>query len=67
MNNFVNIPTFERSVEKFINPYKDNWQRRYYKSLFEIEINEERCKQICTKYLEVLEGTMKYYTTGCPD
>ena len=67
MNNFVNIPTFERSVEKFINPYKDNWQRRYYKSLFEIEINEERCKQICTNYLEGLEWTMKYYTTGCPD
>jgi 5'-3' exonuclease len=67
MNNFINIPTYERSVEKFINPYKDNWQKRYYKSLFEIDINEERCKQICTNYLEGLEWTMKYYTTGCPD
>ena len=67
LNNFVNIPTYERSVEKFINPYKDNWQRRYYKSLFDIEINDERCKQICTNYLEALEWTMKYYTTGCPD
>lgn len=67
MNNFINIPTFERSVEKFINPYKDNWQRRYYKTLFDIEINEERCKQICTNYMEGLEWTMKYYTTGCPD
>jgi 5'-3' exonuclease len=67
MNNFINIPTFERSVEKFINPYKDNWQKRYYKSLFDIEINEERSKQICTNYLEGLEWTMKYYTTGCPN
>jgi len=67
MNNFINLPTFERSVEKYINPFKDNWQRRYYKTLFDIEINEQRCKQICTNYLEGLEWTMKYYTTGCPD
>jgi 5'-3' exonuclease len=67
MENFINIPTYERSVEKYINPYKDNWQQRYYKSLFEININDERRKQICTNYLEGLEWTMKYYTTGCPD
>lgn len=67
LENFMNIPTYERSVEKFINPYKDNWQQRYYKSLFEININEERRKQICMNYLEGLEWTMKYYTTGCPD
>ena len=67
MDNFINIPTYERSVEKFINPYKDNWQRRYYKSLFDIEINEERCKQISINYLQGLEWTMKYYTTGCPN
>lgn len=67
LNNFVNIPTYERSIEKFINPYKDNWQKRYYKTLFDIEMDEERCKQICTNYLEGLEWTMKYYTTGCPD
>jgi 5'-3' exonuclease len=67
MNSFINIPTFERSVEKFINPFKDNWQQRYYKTLFDIEINDERRKQICTNYLEGLEWTMKYYTTGCPN
>jgi len=67
MNNFNNIPSFERSVEKFINPYKDNWQRRYYKTLFDVEIDEHRCKQICTNYLEGLEWNMKYYTSGCPD
>jgi 5'-3' exonuclease len=67
LNNFVNIPTYERTVEKFINPYKDNWQKRYYKTLFDIEIDEKRLSQICTNYLEGLEWTMKYYTTGCPD
>jgi 5'-3' exonuclease len=67
LNNFINIPTYERTVEKFINPYKDNWQHRYYKSLFELEIDEVRKRQICTNYLEGLEWTMKYYTTGCSD
>jgi 5'-3' exonuclease len=67
MNNFVNIPAFERTVEKYINPFKENWQHRYYKSLFDIEIDDIRRKQICINYLEGLEWTMKYYTTGCPD
>ena len=58
---------YERSLEKFINPYKNNWQVRYYKTLFNIDIDETRRKQICTNYLEGLEWTMKYYTTGCPD
>jgi len=65
--NFTNIPTYQRSVEKYINPYKSNWQHRYYKSLFELNIDDQRRKQICTNYLEALEWTMKYYTCGCPN
>jgi 5'-3' exoribonuclease 1 len=64
---FDSIPMYERSLEKFINPYKENWQVRYYKTLFNVDIDETRKKQICTNYLEGLEWTMKYYTTGCPD
>ena len=64
---FDSLPTYERSLEKFINPYKSNWQNRYYKSLFEMDIDDTRKKQICTNYLEGLEWTMKYYTTGCAD
>ena len=64
---FDSIPIYERSLEKFINPYKSNWQARYYKTLFNIDIDETRRKQICTNYLEGLEWTMKYYTVGCPD
>ena len=67
LNNFTNIPSYERSVEKFINPYKINWQFRYYKALFDIEIDDDRRRQICVNYLEGLEWTMKYYTSGCPD
>ena len=66
-NKFDSLPTYERAIEKFINPYKPNWQNRYYKSLFDIEIDETRRKQICINYLEGLEWTMKYYTTGCAD
>lgn len=61
------VPTYERSLEKYINPFTSNWQVRYYKTLFDLDVDETRKKQICTNYLEGLEWTMKYYTTGCPD
>jgi len=67
LKKFDSIPTYERMTEKYINPYKPNWQVRYYKSLFKININETEKKQICTNFLEGLEWTMKYYTYGCPD
>ena len=64
---FQSIPCFEREVEHYINPNKDDWRHRYYKTLFDIEPNPERIRQICTNYLEGLEWTYKYYNTDCPD
>jgi 5'-3' exonuclease len=64
---FEALPTYERSVEKNINPFKNGWQNRYYKSLFSENINEDDIKKICINYLEGLEWTMKYYTIGCVD
>jgi len=64
---FDAIPNYERELEKYINPFKDGWRHRYYKCLFKIDIDEERCKTICVNYLQGLEWTMKYYTSGCPD
>jgi 5'-3' exonuclease len=66
---FDAIPTYERELEKYINPFKSDWRSRYYKALFNLDtpIDEERIKQICINYLEGLEWTMKYYTKGCPD
>ena len=64
---FESVPIYERQVEKMVNPFKPGWEERYYKSLFDIEITEERKKKICINYLEGLEWTMKYYTSGCPD
>lgn len=64
LNQFVHLPSYERSVEKYINPYKADWQTRYYSSLFSPGVDEEH---ICMQYLQGLEWTLKYYVTGCPD
>ena len=61
------IPLKDRSIEKFINPFEIGWRERYYNSLFNIRINNERQKEICINYLEGLEWTMKYYSKGCID
>ncbi len=64
---FQLIPTYERKVENYINPYYVNWQNRYYKMLFDIDIDDLRLKSICRNYLEGLEWNCLYYTSGCPD
>jgi 5'-3' exonuclease len=65
---FDAIPNYERNIEKYINPFENDWRNRYYKALFNITIvNDDIKKQICINYLEGLEWTMKYYTEGCPD
>lgn len=66
---FDSTPIYERELEKYINPFKPFWQSRYYRALFDIhsDSNEEQRKDIATNYLQGLEWTMKYYTTGCPD
>ena len=64
---FEAIPTYERELEKYVDPSKEGWQRRYYKALLKVDNDEDRLKQISLNYLEGLEWTMKYYTTGCVD
>lgn len=64
---FEAIPTYERELEKYIDPFKQHWQTRYYKCLFKVDVDDERRKQISLNYLQGLEWTMKYYTSGCPD
>jgi 5'-3' exonuclease len=55
----------DKSVELYINPNESGWEERYYQSLFDIKIDDVRRKEICVNYLEGLEWTLKYYTTGC--
>jgi 5'-3' exoribonuclease 2 len=78
LNEFMTIPLYERAVEKYIDPFRANWEFRYYDALFGIDIyaNErssarrgliDRLQLICVNYIEGLEWTMKYYSTGCID
>ena len=66
---FESLPTYEREIEKYINPFRPYWQVRYYRSLFHIQSDStnQRKKDICINYLEGLEWTLKYYTSGCPN
>ena len=63
----MNLPILDRAVEKYIAIGESGWQNRYYKELFDIEINDSRKQEICLNYLEGLEWTFKYYTEDCPD
>jgi 5'-3' exonuclease len=69
LNKFVSIPLYEREMEQYINPLKPYWQTRYYRGLFGIisDTSNEQKKDIAINYLQGLEWTMKYYSTGCPD
>tara|TARA_A100001015_G_scaffold311080_1_gene413622 strand:+ start:12979 stop:14547 length:1569 start_codon:yes stop_codon:yes gene_type:complete len=63
----LHCPITERQIEKYINPFDDYWEHRYYDMLFDIEINDNYRKEISLNYLEGLEWTWKYYSTGCCD
>jgi 5'-3' exonuclease len=75
MSDFMSIPMKERSIEKYIDPFRENWEFRYYDSLFDVDIFEgngnpkenNRIRQICVNYMEGLEWTMQYYSNGCID
>lgn len=76
LNDFMTIPMQERAVEKYIDPFKENWEFRYYDALFDIDIYAktgrgaptiDRLQMICVNYIEGLEWTMRYYSTGCVD
>ena len=62
----LNKPIIDRTVEKYINPGDDGWQERYYRELFDLEINDTIKNKICVNYLEGLEWNLKYYLNGCP-
>lgn len=61
------LPIKERPVEIYINPNEIGWEVRYYKGLFHSKIDDNKRHEISTNYLEGLEWTMKYYSTGCAD
>ena len=64
---FIAKPSWERNIEKFINPYEDCWEFRYYYSLFDINIDENKnsIANICNNYLQTLQWTYYYYSREC--
>lgn len=66
---FEATPLYNREIEKFIDPFKNGWQSRYYRALHNIKSDSDgqQVKDICVNFLEGLEWTMKYYTTSCPN
>ena len=67
MDDLLMLPMKDRSIEKYINPFEKDWEYRYYKALFGLEITDERRRQISVNYLEGLEWTFYYYIQGCID
>ena len=67
MDEFNMCPIKYREKEKQINPFTEGWEQRYYSTLFHVKITASVCKNICLNYLEGLEWTFKYYSSGCID
>jgi len=67
MEKLNHIPTKSRTLEKFIDPFSDHWEKRYYTALLHMDNTQGNLKKLCTNYMEGLEWTMKYYTSGCAD
>ena len=67
MEEFNMCPVKYRDKEKQINPFAEKWEHRYYSTLLHVKITASLCKKICTNYLEGMEWTFKYYSTGCID
>ena len=63
----LNKPIIDRTVEKYINPGDDGWETRYYRELFDVEIDDITKNKICINYLEGLEWNLNYYLNECPD
>lgn len=63
------LPSYERELEKSIQPERSGWQNRYYMSLFGLkrQPTPKFIHDVCINYFEGLEWTLKYYTGDCPD
>ena len=64
---YLHTPIKNRCIERYIDPYQNGWEIRYYESLFDSYNNKDFLRNVCFNYLEGLEWVMKYYTTGCVD
>lgn len=63
MTKFESIPTYQREVEKKINPAQSGWDTKYYSLLN----HTPDVANVCQNFLQCLEWTFKYYSFGCAD
>ena len=64
---FNETPSWERNIEKFINPLENHWEFRYYYSLFNTNIdkNKEFISKLSFNYIQTLLWTYNYYNSDC--
>jgi 5'-3' exonuclease len=68
MHDVLMLPMTQRDVERQINPFEPGWERRYYAALCDIHVADDKAiASLCRNYLEGMEWTFRYYTTGCVD
>lgn len=61
------LPRIYREVEKYINPFEDGWEHRYYQKLFKSNYNASTIQSICTNYLQMVEWNIQYYSMDAPN
>ena len=64
---FNSIPVIDRNLEYYICPNEPFWERRYYKSLVNCDVDVCSLRNVCNNYIEGLEWTLKYYCSECPN
>ena len=71
MHDVLMLPMTQRDVERQINPFEPGWERRYYAALCDIHEtsrhDDKAIASLCRNYLEGMEWTFRYYTSGCVD
>jgi 5'-3' exonuclease len=68
MHDVLMLPMTQREVERHINPFEPGWERRYYAALCDIHADDDKAiASLCRNYLEGMEWTFRYYTSGCVD
>ena len=68
MHDVLMLPMTQREVERHINPFEPGWERRYYTSLCDIHNADDKAiASLSRNYLEGMEWTFRYYTSGCVD
>ena len=64
---YNNKPSWDKNYINFINPHEKYWENRYYYSIFDIDINNNRqfISNLSYEYLKILLWCFNYYTSDC--